>query len=186
MAGSRPSTKHDIVRRPKSKRSGRTYPRVGRPRLLEADLDKVDHLLAAIGAGAPAVTACAIAGIVPSLYYLWLQKAEQGAGEPYQSFSDSVKRMNAERELSWIRDIERATAWQSKAWLLERRFPERWAKQERVEARVDHAGGVTASFDINAALHALGYGPMGSLTGYPEVEGENGAGETGSDKEDVV
>ena len=44
----------------------------------------------------------------------------------------------------FIQQIVRDESWQSKAWLLERRFPERWGRKDRLEANVN--GSVQVQF----------------------------------------
>jgi len=73
---------------------------------------------------------CGLVGIHVSTYYRWLSMGEKAKKGPYKEFYDAIKKAEAAREMKWIRDIDADTSWQSKAWLLERRYPERWGKRE--------------------------------------------------------
>jgi len=73
---------------------------------------------------------CGLVGIHVSTYYRWLSMGEKAKKGQYKEFYDAIKKAEAAREMKWIRDIDADTSWQSKAWLLERRYPERWGKKE--------------------------------------------------------
>ena len=76
------------------------------------------------------VVVCGLIGIHTSTYYNWLSKGEKAKSGKYKEFFDKVKKAEAYRESKWIKDIDGDPSWQSKAWLLERRYPERWGKKE--------------------------------------------------------
>ena len=61
-------------------------------------------------------------------------KAEGGVGGQFQELLESVKRASAVAESRAIQTILADDSWQSKAWYLERRFPERWGRKDRLNA----------------------------------------------------
>jgi transposase len=91
----------------------------------------IDH----IKNGAPNRTAAAAVGVHETTFYLWLKNGK--AGKPgYQQFYVEVEQAQAEAELLRINRIADAGAngnWQADAWYLERRYPDRWAKKDRVD-----------------------------------------------------
>jgi hypothetical protein len=88
--------------------------------------------------GCYAVTACARAGIPESDYYDWLQKGRAGK-QPYLEFLESVKKAEAEAEAAAIGTVLRVGLdpenpnWQAAMTYLERRYPDRWGRRNRVD-----------------------------------------------------
>lgn len=86
----------------------------------------------AIRAGATGEVAAQTIGVVRSTYYVWLEKGRDAPeGTPYREFHDRVQRARAESEVGLVARIAQAAgngSWGAAAWLLERRFPERWGK----------------------------------------------------------
>ena len=79
------------------------------------------------------VAACQF-GVGESTFYAWMEKAEGGVGGQFQELLESVKNASAVAESRAIQTILADDSWQSKAWYLERRFPERWGRKDRLEA----------------------------------------------------
>lgn len=105
---------------------------VGRPSKLVPSVTK--KLLEAIRQGLPIVTACTLAGIAEKTYYNWLEEAQKPeADEEFLQFLQSLKKAEAEAEYLLVKEIKLADEWQAKAWILERRFGDRWKKVERNE-----------------------------------------------------
>jgi hypothetical protein len=75
-------------------------------------------------------SACECGGISKQTGYDWLKRGESGE-EPFLTFSDAVKKAQALGEYALVRTIQDATVkhWQAAAWLLERRFPEKWGRR---------------------------------------------------------
>ena len=77
--------------------------------------------------------ACLKAGISKGSYYNWLEWGE-AKKEPYAEFLDAIKEAEAEAELSLLRDMKKSPRyWAMYMTILERRFPDRWGKRERVQ-----------------------------------------------------
>lgn len=102
----------------------------------------------AIAAGNYQETACGLAGISVSTLHNWLERGRKGGNRkterPYVEFLEAIKKAEAAAEASRIKLITNAAIedWKAAAWYLERRFPDRWGRRERVQADVTHAGGV--------------------------------------------
>ena len=73
-------------------------------------------------------------GVGESTFYAWMEKAEAGVGGQFQELMEAVKNASAVAESRAIQTILADDSWQSKAWYLERRFPERWGRKDRLEA----------------------------------------------------
>ena len=98
-----------------------------------------EELRQAISEGLHDSSACAICGIDPSTFYRWLRKGEEGESKEFSQFYQTIKKANAERERSWIRFISKDESWQSKAWLLERRFPQKWGRNQKADESQDRS-----------------------------------------------
>lgn len=111
-----------------------------------------------VRAGAYIETAAAAAGISKDSFYRWMrrgarekQRVEKILAEDetatfdevvneeerrYVEFVDAVEKALAEaelRDLLVIGQAAKAGAWQAAAWRLERKFPERWGRRDRLE-----------------------------------------------------
>lgn len=77
------------------------------------------------------------AGVGVSTYKVWVQRADKGE-EPYASFLAEVKdaEATAERALLGLIRKHAVETWQAAAWLLERRYPKRYALRQRVTHEV--------------------------------------------------
>lgn len=76
-------------------------------------------------------------GINRSTWWRWEQLGEQEDGSIYAEFCNVVKRASAAAEILLVQEIRRGPMnWQAKAWVAERRFPQRWGK--RVDITIRH------------------------------------------------
>ena len=73
-------------------------------------------------------------GVGESTFYAWMEKAEAGVVGQFQELMEAVKNASAVAESRAIHTILADDSWQSKAWYLERRFPERWGRKDRLNA----------------------------------------------------
>lgn len=99
-------------------------------------------------------TACTLAGISKSIYYQWIERAEQeierllnleknGEENPeidpdeliFVEFLDAVQHASAHAENDAIKTIKKAakTDWKAAMVFLERRFHDRWKKRDKME-----------------------------------------------------
>lgn len=85
-----------------------------------------------------AQVAAAHAGITEQTFYNWLKWGEDGR-EPYRKLFEAVLSASAEAEKKMASVVRSAAEgdvagdWKAGAWWLERRFPKRWGRQQRIE-----------------------------------------------------
>lgn len=115
----------------------------GRPTKLTPELQ--NEICRVIRAGNYIETASAYAGISKDTLYRWLKQGKRAKRGKYRDFSDAVEKALAESEIRDVTIIAKAAEdnWQAAAWRLERKFPDRWGRKERVQADVSHSGQVT-------------------------------------------
>jgi hypothetical protein len=103
--------------------------KAGRPRKA-LDPGRVERVLQGIKIGLPFVHACARAGISEDTFARWRKQSAD--------FAEAVKSAEAEAIARNVTVIQKAagTSWQAAAWWLERRYPNEFAKTERLH----HAG----------------------------------------------
>lgn len=113
---------------------------MARPTLLDDLVSK--RICDALAQGNAQSTAARAAGVGVSTMRAWLARGVTGE-EPYASFRETAKRAEAVGETELVATIrEGATkTWQCAAWLLERRFPARWARRDAPEKKPDDLGG---------------------------------------------
>ncbi|MDR3606246.1 MAG: hypothetical protein P4M08_02570 [Oligoflexia bacterium] len=115
------------------------YPKSSTPKLTE---ELIDKLAVVIRHGAYIETAAAFCGVHKDSLYRWLKMAASDeATELHHKLNDALKRAMAEaevRDLSVINKAAQEGIWQAAAWRLERKHPERWGRQARLE--VQHSG----------------------------------------------
>lgn len=96
------------------------------------------RVLQALRAGNYLDTAAAFAGVHRSTLHDWLKKGRaENAREPYASFVDDVDEAMGDAEAMFVARIAKAAEdarnWTAAAWWLERRFPDRWGRRDRLE-----------------------------------------------------
>jgi len=86
--------------------------------------ERAEKILAALRQGMTIATAVRAAGLGLSAFKTWRASDE--------AFAAAIKKAIAEGEAALVGVVQRATPkhWQAAAWLLERRWPERWARRE--------------------------------------------------------
>ncbi len=102
--------------------------------------------------GLPFETSCRLAGISKQTGYNWLTWGEEGR-VPFVDFLDAIKRAEAEGEARLVGTVSAAmgTHWQAAAWMLERRFPDRWGRRAAISPNAEQA---VLSPEDQAALKA--------------------------------
>jgi len=123
---------------------------IGRPTSLTPEVSAL--LLKAVRLGNYKATACAEAGIHRDTLNDWEHRGAKGE-EPFASFTDALKKAEAlaeRRLLSLVR--KGGEGWQSKAWIMERRWPSKWGG--RVRATVsDERESLLAKVTADPELH---------------------------------
>ena len=106
---------------------------MGRKTKLEDDIQQ--RLIKAIQRGLSIADACEYSGISERTYYYWIKKDPLTIENPeeqkkFLQFLQNIKKAQSECQMYCLDFIMKDKSWQSKAWLLERRFPDRWAKKD--------------------------------------------------------
>lgn len=120
----------------------------GRPDKLTPEL--AQQIVLAVQGGMFPAQAAQWAGIAPSTFYLWMQKARAGETR-FSEFSESIRRAEATDEFTKVAVIRSATEPKWAAWHLERRFRRRWGKNVKVE----HKGAVDLNTKITGEVSPL-------------------------------
>lgn len=97
--------------------------------------DRAMRIIHLIRQGAPNRTAALATGITEDAFYKWMQKGREGR-EGYDQFVVEVEKAQAQGEIERLNRISDAAIngnWQADAWYLERRYPERYGKKDRVD-----------------------------------------------------
>ena len=135
----------------------------GRPSKINEE--RAAKIIRAVRAGNYIETAAALAGINKSTLYAWMKrgaaemdrlesdpKAKPRKSElPFLDFSNAINIALAEAE---NRDIEAINAaihddWRAAAWRLERKFPDRWGRKDRLQAEIENKGHVGLNLVIS-------------------------------------
>ena len=105
--------------------------RRGRPTKLTKEL--IEQIATLVRAGNYIETACNFVGLSKDTYFRWAKEGARAKSGLKRLFSDSIKSAVAESEIRDVEFIRKNETWQSKAWRLERRFPDRWGNRQKVE-----------------------------------------------------
>jgi hypothetical protein len=98
---------------------------VGRP-----TPELIAKVSAILRTGAYLDTAAEAAGIDVDTFAQWLTKGAKQRSGPYRDLHAAVQRARAEGEATHVALIAQSARdnWQAAAWLLERQYPDRWAR----------------------------------------------------------
>lgn len=89
--------------------------------------------------GAFIETAAAFAGIHRDTLFEWMKLGAKPRAKPvYKDFVAAVAKAMAEAEVLMLDHVAKAEEWQAAAWRLERRYPDRWGRVDRLKA--EHMG----------------------------------------------
>lgn len=116
------------------------------PRPTKLTEDVQDRILAALRAGNYMETAARYAGIDESTLHRWIARGNDTDDEPYHQFCKAVEKARAEAEVRNVHLIQGAAqggTWQAAAWFLERSFPGRWGRRDKVEHSGPDGGPIT-------------------------------------------
>lgn len=91
-------------------------------------------------------TVCEFLGIGETTWYRWMKEGEVAKSGLKREFWESIKKAEAEAEIRLITDLQKIAEadqkWQALAWMLERKYPDRWGRKDKVSADVQHSGEV--------------------------------------------
>lgn len=111
-------------------------------------------------------TAARYAGVSPQVYYKWMKRGTDertsiGDGqEPnpdeaiYVDFVEAVEKARSQAEMRNVGLIQKAAVdgtWQAAAWFLERSYPRRWGRSDRVE----HTGADGGPVEVAVSMDEL-------------------------------
>ncbi len=107
----------------------------GRRTKLTAEVQ--EKIVSAIRAGNYANVAAGYAGIGERTFYRWLQRGQEAKQGLYRQFWQAVKKAEREAEVRAVAIIQKHMEdnWQAAMTYLERKFPGRWGRRDRL--RVD-------------------------------------------------
>ena len=112
----------------------------GRPTKLTPEVQTT--IVNALAAGVYLETAASAAGVSRDTLNEWLRNGARCKAGVQKGFSDAVKKALAASELRHAATISLASQsqWQAAAWILERRWPQRWGRVERHEQTGEGGG----------------------------------------------
>lgn len=99
--------------------------------------ERVERLLDNLRQGMSQASAITQAGIAKTTFYKWLKEDEQFKTEveTAEDFAEAV-------QIAQIKALGEAKMdWRAYAWLLERRFPERWSAKRETEVTINQSNG---------------------------------------------
>jgi transposase len=124
---------------------------MGRPTKLNDQVQEA--IVTAVRAGNYVETAASAAGISVQTFYNWMERGEadkdQDRDSPFVGFFEAVEKAKAESEKIDLDHIAKAAgegSWQAAAWRLERRFPDKWGKNDRM--KIEHAGKIGRDVEV--------------------------------------
>ena len=107
----------------------------GRP--TKATPETLKIIIDAVSEGLTYETSAALAGITYQTLHDWKKKG--GQGDPvFVDFAEKLMVAEAEGEYTLLANIRRAgeSQWQASAWILERRYPQRYGRVDRLKAEL--------------------------------------------------
>lgn len=103
-------------------------------RQLKLDDELRDRIALLIRAGVTVEIAAQAAGIAESTFYEWMERGRDAQSGQFREFYEAIEQARGEAESTRVVQIAQAAnrgSWQAAAWMLERRYPERWVKPSR-------------------------------------------------------
>ncbi len=112
----------------------------GRPTSLTPEVQAI--IIEALRRGNYRDTAAKLAGVTRQTLWNWEQRGEAGEA-PFAAFFDALQKAESDAEDMLLQEIRSAQSsipgeggrgadvWQSRAWVMERRWPKRWAQRVR-------------------------------------------------------
>ena len=150
-------------------------------RTLKLTAETQDKICVAIRLGNDKKVAAALAGVSETTFYRWLELADvDNPKKEYREFRESIERAEAEAEVTRIARITQAAdngTWQAASWWLERKFPERWGRNDKIRQEITGANGAPIQITLEEAKKAV----LEFLE-----EGDNGAINSGTDTEEIT
>lgn len=102
----------------------------GRPEILNDTL--MAQICECIAIGMTILRACAYCNISRETYYQWKRIGKEKPDSVYGLFIENIKTADAKSEFKLLSDIQNDVSWQSKCWVLERKWPKVWGRKSEV------------------------------------------------------
>ena len=98
-----------------------------------------ETLVQAIRAGNYALVAVQYAGISRSTFYRWMQKGQKAATGLYREFYEAIQLAESQAEVRAVAILQShmQDSWQAAMTFLERKFPERWGRKDRLKVDIE-------------------------------------------------
>ena len=99
--------------------------------------ERIERLLSNLREGLSQAASISQAGIAKTTFYNWLKTDEQFKAdvEAAEDFAEAV-------QIAQIKSLGEAKLdWRAYAWLLERRFPDRWSAKRETEVTINQSNG---------------------------------------------
>jgi hypothetical protein len=163
---------------------GQKLPRgtVGRPTDLTDEL--MVNIVNMVRAGNYIETAAAMYHVSKQSIYQWMKRGNEEPGTIFAKFTDALKAAWAESEARDVVGIGDSDQWQAKAWRLERKFPDRWGRKERLD--IKHSGSVATSQAVDLSkLSVEELRVFEQLLGKCQVDGDAAGSEAGAGAEEL-
>lgn len=115
-----------------------------------------DQLIGLLTIGNYRNTACALVGINLNTLAEWIAEGRADPEGKYGGLPEAIEKAEAGIEGVLLNRIYKASEkqWQAGAWILERKFPKRWARRDKTEVTGPSGGPlpVVASVEVREAL----------------------------------
>jgi len=130
---------------------------MARPSKLTEDVKR--RFLTSIRAGNDKKVAAAMAGISESTLYSWIEQGKRSDAEPeFLEFLELLTQAEAEAEVAAVARIQQAAQngrWQASAWWLERKYGERWGRNDKIRQEISGPDGAPLALSIEDAKKAV-------------------------------
>lgn len=130
---------------------------MARPLKLTQELQ--DRICLAIRAGNYSKIAAEMNGIGETTFYRWLDiGSKPNASRIYREFRESIKRAEAEAEVTNVARIRQAAdngTWQAAAWYLERKHGDRWGRNDKIRQEISGPEGKPVPLSLEEAKKAV-------------------------------
>lgn len=103
--------------------------------------ERIKKIYEALRLGLSYKSSAQYGGISEDTFYEWIKV--------HPEFSEGIKQAEIESEKELVEYIRNDVSWQSKAWMLERRLPERWGRVERVKQEISGPSGQPVQLEVS-------------------------------------
>jgi hypothetical protein len=96
-------------------------------------------------------TVCQYLGIDQTTWYRWIREGKTARSGLKKQFYQTIKESEAHAEIRNVGILQKAVNddWHAASWYLERKFPERWGRRDRIDANLNHQGEIRHKVDLS-------------------------------------